>query len=134
MIRLPKITIYRMNEDCKKLCAKMPKHNPEWFTVHFIIQKRVAPGAWRFFLWLKTPCKISDPYDNSFWEKINDRREREREEKNAVDSGHLVPWQRTQPAWVKTHQERMHRPNSKAKARKLSKKLSIISSGNILAP
>ena len=23
------------------------------------------------FLWLKTPCKISKPYDNSFWEKSN---------------------------------------------------------------
>jgi hypothetical protein len=32
-----------------------------------------------FFLWLKTPCKIWEPYDNSFWEKSNNLgRERER--------------------------------------------------------
>jgi hypothetical protein len=35
-----------------------------------------AGGGPRFFftpniLWLKTPCKISKPYDNPFWEKSN---------------------------------------------------------------
>ena len=38
------------------------------------------------------PLKISDPYDNPFCEKNNPgRRERERERKNAINSGHLVP-------------------------------------------
>ena len=36
-----------------------------------------------FFLCVKTPCKILEPYDNPFWEKSNpaERRERERREK-----------------------------------------------------
>jgi hypothetical protein len=32
-----------------------------------------------FFSWLKAPCKISEPYDNSFWEKSNPA-ERKKEE------------------------------------------------------
>ena len=43
---------------------------------------------------LNIPYKISEPYDNFFWEKSNaSRRERERErkKKKAVNSGHLVP-------------------------------------------
>ena len=48
------------------------------------------------FLWVKTPCKILEPYDNPFWEKSNPA-ERERRENNAVNSGALFPWQRTQP-------------------------------------
>ena len=56
------------------------------------------------FLWLKTPCKISEPYDNPFWERSKRSREKEEErEKNAVNSGHLVPWQRTQAAWTNYH-------------------------------
>ena len=47
---------------------------------------------------LKTPCKISEPYDNSFWEKSNNLGKKEQEKKKAVNSGHLVPWQRTQAA------------------------------------
>ena len=55
------------------------------------------------FLWLKTPCKISEPYDNPFWERSKRSREKEEErEKNAVNSGHLVPWQRTQAARTKS--------------------------------
>ena len=34
-------------------------------------------GQTLYFLWLKTPCKISEPYNNHFWEKSNARRERE---------------------------------------------------------
>ena len=49
------------------------------------------------FWWLIIPCKISEPYENPFWEKSKCRREKERE-KNAVNSEHLVPWQRTQAA------------------------------------
>ena len=52
-----------------------------------------------FLLWLKAPCKISEPYNNSFWEKsYPSEREKERKRNNAVNSGHLVPWQRTQAA------------------------------------
>ena len=42
---------------------------------------------------LRSPCKISDPYVNPFWEKSNAGREKKKEEreKNAVNSGHLVP-------------------------------------------
>ena len=29
------------------------------------------------FLWLKTPCKISEPFDNPFWEKIKWSRKKE---------------------------------------------------------
>ena len=50
-------------------------------------------------LWLKTPCKISEPYDNRFWEKSRWSRERERKKekkKNAVNSGHLILWQHIQ--------------------------------------
>ena len=39
-----------------------------------------------FFLWVKTPCKILEPYDNPFWEKSY-----------PVNSGDLVPWQCKQP-------------------------------------
>ena len=40
---------------------------------------------------MKTPCKISEPYDNPFWEKSNPaEREREERENNAVNSGHFV--------------------------------------------
>ena len=54
------------------------------------------------FLRLKTPCKILETYDNTFWEKSNaGGKKEEREEKNAVNSGHLVPWQRTQAARTK---------------------------------
>ena len=35
-----------------------------------------------FFVWLKTPCKISEPYDNLFWEKSNPQKERKQEETN----------------------------------------------------
>ena len=31
-----------------------------------------------FFVWLKTPCKISEPYDTSFWEKSNGGGEKEK--------------------------------------------------------
>ena len=48
-----------------------------------------------FLLWLKTPSKISEPYDNPFWEKSK-RNKEEESEKNDVYSGHLVLWQRTQ--------------------------------------
>ena len=34
---------------------------------------------------LRTPCKISEPYDNSFWEKSNNLGRRKK--KNAVNSG-----------------------------------------------
>jgi hypothetical protein len=42
-------------------------------------------------------CKISEPYDNPLWEKSkwSIEKERKRRRKN-VNSGHLVPWQRTQ--------------------------------------
>ena len=33
------------------------------------------------FLLVRSPCKILDPYDNSFWGKSNPRREREEREK-----------------------------------------------------
>jgi hypothetical protein len=33
------------------------------------------------FFSLKTPHKISEPYDNSFWEKSNGRREEREEER-----------------------------------------------------
>jgi hypothetical protein len=46
------------------------------------------------FLWVKTPCKISELYDNLFWEKSNPP---QRKRNNAVNTGHLVPWQRMQP-------------------------------------
>ena len=49
------------------------------------------------FLWLKTPCKVSEPYNNPFWVKSN----REEREKNIVNSGHLVLWQHTQAARTK---------------------------------
>jgi hypothetical protein len=42
------------------------------------------------------PLKILKPYDNSFWEKRNRGRRKKKERKKNVDSGHLVPWQRTQ--------------------------------------
>ena len=32
-----------------------------------------------FFLWVKTPCKISKPYDNPLWEKSNAGREKKEE-------------------------------------------------------
>ena len=32
-----------------------------------------------FFVWLKTPCKILEPYDNSFWEKSNPAERRKKE-------------------------------------------------------
>ena len=32
-----------------------------------------------FFVWLKTPHKISEPYDNFFWEKSNPAEKKERE-------------------------------------------------------
>ena len=46
---------------------------------------------------LRTPYKVSEPYNNPFWEKSNPSgmREREKKEKNAVNSGHLVPGQRS---------------------------------------
>jgi hypothetical protein len=47
-----------------------------------------------FFLWLKAP------YNNSFWEKSNPAEERKKRN-NAVNSGHLVLWQRTQAARAK---------------------------------
>jgi hypothetical protein len=49
------------------------------------------------FLWVKTPCKISEPYINPFWEKNNMGRKKKKK-KNAVKSGHLFAWQRTQAA------------------------------------
>jgi hypothetical protein len=46
-----------------------------------------------------TPAEISEPYDYPFWEESNLTEERrEREKKKNVNSGHLVPWQRTQAA------------------------------------
>ena len=51
------------------------------------------------FLWLKTPCNISKPYDNPFWGENNGGRKRER--KNSVNSGHFVLWQRMQDARAK---------------------------------
>ena len=45
-----------------------------------------------------------NPTITPLWEKSNPSRERERKkerEKNAVNSGHLVPWQRTQAAQTK---------------------------------
>ena len=51
-----------------------------------------------FFFWVKTPCKISEPYVNPFWEKSNCGGKKKEREKNAVISGHLVPWQRMQAA------------------------------------
>ena len=56
-----------------------------------------VPPQILFFLWVKTPCKISEPYDNPFWEKSNPA-QRKKERENAVYSGHLVPWQRMQAA------------------------------------
>ena len=44
------------------------------------------------------PQVLPEPYDNPLWEKRN---RAERREKNAVNSGHLVPWQRTQAARAK---------------------------------
>ena len=32
-------------------------------------------------LLLITPCKISEPYDNPFWEKVTRQKQREREER-----------------------------------------------------
>ena len=58
-----------------------------------------------FFLWLKTPCKFSEPYDNSFWEKGNNLGEKEIREKNAVNSNHLVSWKRTQAARANYYRE-----------------------------
>ena len=43
---------------------------------------------------------MSEPYDNPFLEKSNARRKKE-EEKTAMNSGHLVSWQRTQAARTK---------------------------------
>ena len=46
--------------------------------------------------------QILEPYDNPFWDKSNPGREkREEEKKKNVNSGHLVPWQRTQAARAK---------------------------------
>ena len=46
------------------------------------------------FLLVRSPCNISEPYDNFFWEKNNPRRKKEEikkeKKKNAVNSGHLV--------------------------------------------
>ena len=53
---------------------------------------------------LKTWSKISEPYDNPFWEKSNRIREKKKKRNNAANSGHLVPWQRTQAARTKTTQ------------------------------
>jgi hypothetical protein len=39
---------------------------------------------------LKHLENIFEPYDDSLWEKINAGREKERTEKNTVNSGHLV--------------------------------------------
>ena len=38
---------------------------------------------------VKTPFKISEPYNNSFWEKSMSGR-KEKRKKNAVNTGHLV--------------------------------------------
>ena len=45
-----------------------------------------------FFLFLKIPPQISEPYDNDTIIKVSEaeRRKKERGEKNAVNSGHLV--------------------------------------------
>jgi hypothetical protein len=37
-----------------------------------------------YFLWLKTPCKISEPYDNPFWEKSNPAEERQKERREIM--------------------------------------------------
>jgi hypothetical protein len=42
------------------------------------------------FVVTESPMQISEPYDNSFWEKSNPAEEREKRN-NAVNSGHLVP-------------------------------------------
>jgi hypothetical protein len=41
------------------------------------------------FLLVKSPCKISYPYDNPFWEKSKRGGKKKKERKNAVNSGHL---------------------------------------------
>jgi hypothetical protein len=46
-----------------------------------------------FFVWIKTLFKLSEPYDNPFWEKS--KWSRRKKKTNAVNSGHLVPWQHT---------------------------------------
>jgi hypothetical protein len=53
---------------------------------HFPWNGRLNPNL--IFLSIKTPCKISEPYNNPFWEKSNPA---ERRENNGIDSGHLVP-------------------------------------------
>jgi hypothetical protein len=56
-----------------------------------------AGGAPIFFLpqllivlGLKNQCQISEPYNNSFWEKSNGGRRQKKEKKNVINSGHLV--------------------------------------------
>ena len=51
------------------------------FLIHF------SPNKISFSLWLLPPCKISEPYDNAFWEKSNRGGEKERETSPTWDMG-----------------------------------------------
>ena len=64
---------------------------------------KTYPPSLRFFvgilifLLLMSPCKFSKSYNKPLWEKSNLCGEKERKRKHAVNSGHLVPWQRSKP-------------------------------------
>ena len=73
-----------------KYFSFFPEKNLKNRTPHFF------PPQILSFSWVKTPCQISKPYDDPFWEKSNIGGEKKK--KNAFNSGHLVPWQRTQVA------------------------------------
>jgi hypothetical protein len=45
--------------------------------------KKISPQI-LFCLWLKTPCKISEPYDNPFWEKNNGSGRKKGEKKTTL--------------------------------------------------
>ena len=54
-----------------------------------------------FFVWLKTLCKIWNPTISPSGRKVTGAERGRKKEKNAVNVGHLVPWQHTQAAQAK---------------------------------
>ena len=79
----------------RRLFSIFSKKNSIVFSLTSVNLQMLVTEYWGFsprilFFW-----NISEPYNNSFWEKSNPGEEREKR-KNAVNSGHLVPWQLTQ--------------------------------------
>ena len=69
----------------KKNIENQRKLKKSWFLLMIWIPPFFPPQILIFWL-VKTPCNISEPYDNPFWEKSNPSRRRERKRENKT------PW------------------------------------------